>query len=247
MTSKVCEYCGKVLPTRDFALPGHGPMLITLPCDCPEAKAATEAERKESERSERVKAFSKAWTSAGIPKMFEHVDADFIGAKPVLDGRSVYLYGSNGNGKTHAACRIAKAYLVRKTKTVEGMTRCWGSARFVTAQEMFARLKQSWERWDENEEDVFQRWAGVGLLVLDDLGKGVPTEWAAENVFRLVDSRWSNGRPMVVTSQYSLDQLSERYERASSETLAALVSRLAGWSHIVNLEGEDQRISTHQA
>lgn len=247
MTSSVCEFCGRPFPTRDFSLVGHGPMLITLPCDCPEAKAALEREERERERMERIEAFARVWERAGIPVMFQHVDADFTGVAPILEGRSLYIHGENGRGKTHGACRVAKAYLVRNTRRVMNKVMCAKTARFVTAQEMFARLRQSWDRWDETEEDVFQRWSGVDLLVLDDLGKGVPSEWAAENVFRLIDSRWSNGRPMVITSQYSMDQLAERYEKASDETMSAIVSRLQGWCEVKAAGGDDLRLSHHTA
>jgi len=237
-----CEFCGQPLPQQDYALPGHAPMLITLPCTCPEARAALERERQEEERQQRVEAFSRAWTRANIPSAFSHVDADFSAASPLADGKSVYLYGDNGRGKTYKACRIAKAYLVRNTYKAMGRMMCRKTCTFVTAQELFSRLKQSWERWDQTEEDVFQRWAGIDLLVLDDLGKGVPTEWAAENVFRLIDSRWSNNRPMVITSQYSITQLADTYDRASDETMAALISRLRGWCVESVVGGEDRRV-----
>lgn len=238
-----CSFCGRELPKKNFALVGHGPMLITLPCDCPQAKAEAERESAEIERKERAEAFAKAWKRVGVPTMFSHVDADFEMAKPLFAGKSLYIVGENGRGKTHAACRVAKAYLVRNTNRRVTMMRCWKSCLFATAQDVLAQLKRSWSRWDQNEEDVFQRWAGVDLLVLDDLGKGVPSEWAAENLFRLVDSRWSNKRPTVITSQYSTAELSDRFQKAGDETMSALVSRLDGWCDVVAMNGTDLRLS----
>ena len=241
-----CEFCGRELPTKAYALIGSNkPVTVTLPCDCDRARDAQREEERQTERKERAEAFARAWQRVGIPKMFEHVDADFEGAGPVFSGKSLYICGDNGRGKTHEACRIAKAYLIRNTNKSYGVMACRKTAKFVTAQELFSRLKQSWDRWDETEEDVFQRWAGVDLLVLDDLGKGVPTEWAAENVFRLVDARWSNGRPMVITSQYPMEHLADRYERASAETMLAMISRLGGWCEVSTLGGPDLRISSH--
>lgn len=238
-----CQYCGRELPTKDFALPGHRPMPIPLPCDCPQAKAEQEREAREQEQERRREAFSVAWVRAGIPQRFAHVDADFERAAPLFGGRSLYVCGKNGRGKTHVACQVAKAYLVRNTHSDGVATRCWKCAQFVTSQEMFSRLKNSWDRWDVNEEDVFSRWAGVDLLVLDDLGKGVPSEWAAENIFRIVDARWSNKRPMVITSQYDMADLSNRYAKAGAETMLALLSRLAGWCDVVRMGGDDRRVS----
>lgn len=241
MTTR-CQYCGKELPRRNFALVGHRPMMVTLPCDCPKAQEEAEREAQEIERRERAQAFASAWTAAGIPEMFAHVDADFKLAAPLFAGRSLYIMGENGRGKTHAACRAAKAYMVRHTYRDGTTMRCWKRCMFVTAQGVLSQLRSSWDRWDQNEEDVFRRWAGVGLLVLDDLGKGVPSEWAAESLFRLVDARWSNGRPMIVTSQYSADELADRYDKAGEETMRALMSRLDGWSDGIRLDGPDRRL-----
>ena len=236
-----CSFCGKELPKRNFALAGHAPMLITLPCDCPEAQAEAKRESEEIERRERAEAFKKSWERVGVPTMFSRVDADFDRAKPLFDGRSIYITGDSGRGKTHTACRVAKAYLVRNTNRRGVTMRCWKNCLFVTAQDVLSQLKRSWARWDQNEEDVFQRWAGVDLLVLDDLGKGVPSEWAAENFHRLVDVRWSNHHPMVITSQYTVSELADRYEKAGDETMVALASRLNGWCDEFSMDGPDRR------
>lgn len=242
MTSR-CEFCGRELPRKNFALVGHAPMLITFPCDCPEAQAEARRESEKIELEERAEAFKEAWRRVGVPAMFSRIDADFEDARPLFEDRSLYIVGDNGRGKTHTACRVAKAYLVRNTKRRGVTMRCWKSCLFVTAQDVLSQLKRSWVRWDQSEEDVFQRWAGVGLLVLDDLGKGVPSEWAAENFFRLVDARWSNQRPMVITSQYSMSDLSDRFEKAGDETMAALASRLRGWCDEMAMSGPDRRLA----
>ena len=236
-----CVHCGKQLPTKDFALPGHKPMLITLPCDCDKAKEDAEREERERIQRERMEAFSKVWRRSGVPDRFLHVKADFDGARPLHDGKSVYIVGKSGRGKTQRACEIAKAYLVKHTYSDNMVTRCWKSFMFVTAHDMLERLKNSWNMWDESEEWMFKTFTGVGLLLLDDLGKGVPSEWAAENMLRLVDARWSKGRPIIITSQYTPDGLSERYEKADEETMEAMMSRLDGWCHGIISDGPDYR------
>lgn len=244
MTTR-CQYCGRELPQRNFALAGHEPMLITLPCDCDEARKEAQRESEEIERRERIEAFGKVWERANIPEEFRHVSADresFEMAQTLLGGGSLYFLGANGRGKTYTACQVAKAYLIKSTYRDEMVMRCWKSCQFVTAQGALSQLRSSWDRWDQNEEDVFQRLSGVGLLILDDLGKGVPSEWAAENLFRLVDARWSYHRPMIVTSQYSPDDLTERYAKAGDETMGALMSRLDGWCAGKVFGGPDMRI-----
>lgn len=240
-----CQYCGRELPKRNFALPGHKPMMITLPCDCADAQREAERESKETDAREKAEAFADVWRRANVPEEFAHVPADkraFDTAQTLFDGRALYFLGKNGRGKTYAACQVAKAYLIKSTYRDRGTMRCWKSCQFVTAQGVLSSLRSSWDRWDQNEEDVFQRWAGVDLLILDDLGKGVPSEWAAENMFRLVDARWSSHRPMIVTSQYDADDLADRYAKAGDETMGALMSRLDGWCVGREFGGPDRRL-----
>lgn len=241
-----CQYCGKELPKRNFALTGHRPMLITLPCDCPQAQEEAARESAEIERRERAEAFAEVWGRANVPEEFRHVSTtneSFEMAQILLGGGSLYFMGENGRGKTHAACQVAKAFLIKSTYRDHMVMRCWKSFQFVTAQGVLSSLRSSWDRWDQNEEDVFQRWSGVSLLLLDDLGKGVPSEWAAENMFRLVDARWSEHRPMIVTSQYSSYELEDRYAKAGAETMRALMSRLDGWCAGKVFDGPDRRTS----
>lgn len=47
----------------------------------------------------------------------------------------------------------------------------------------------------------------VDLLVIDDLGVGQYTDWAADSLYRIVDARWSNDRPMVVTTNLLAEEL----------------------------------------
>ena len=263
MTSPIrCKYCGKEMPTQNFAPFGFRPMLVTLPCDCGQAQEAARQEELEVERQERIEAFSKVWSRSGVPERFLHVRSDQKRAQTLFDGRWLYLCGENGRGKTYAACQAAKAYLVRNTKRDvvrtskgdrKGQMRCRVSFHFTEAQSLLSEITSSWSRWDMSEEEVKGRWAGVDLLVLDDLGKGVPSEWAAETLFDIINRRWSGNKEQttdgkkprltIITSQYGIDELSDRYRKAGAETLVAMVSRLRGECEEKRLGGNDRRIA----
>jgi len=253
MTSPIkCKYCGKELPTQNFAPFGFKPMLITLPCDCEMAQEEAKRNEYEIEQKERAEAFSAVWSRSDVPERFLHVNADFNKAKPLFDGKWLYIYGENGRGKTYAACQVAKAYLVHNTKrdvvptlkgNKKGPMKCRVSFHFTEAQSLLSDITSSWSRWDMNESEVMARWVGVDLLILDDLGKGVPSEWAAEKLFEIVNKRWSNNKLTIITSQYGITELSERYRKAGGETLSAMISRLKGECEEIPLMGKDRRLS----
>lgn len=240
-----CPYCGRRMPQRDFALPGRRPMLITLPCDCERARQDAEAERREAYERARSEEFRRIWGGSGIPKRFAHVGADFTHDEHLARGGGLYISGDNGRGKTTLACAVAKARVVRTIRPLEnGRVTHGATLLFVPAYRMASELRSTWTRWDATERDVFGRWCGVDVLILDDLGKGKAGEWSTENVFRVVDERWANGKATIITSQYGSRQLAERMRGTESgtETLEALLSRLRGWCHHVRLDGPDRRL-----
>lgn len=91
------------------------------------------------------------------------------------------------------------------------------------------------------EQDIIARYTGTPLLVIDDLGKEKPTEWALSTIFNIVDGRYRKGKPTIYTTQYNGKQLAERLASGGNpETAEAIVSRMQGCKVVV-LDGEDRR------
>lgn len=103
-----------------------------------------------------------------------------------LDGgmtANVLLLGSVGVGKTHAACALAyEAWAVR--------SRVW----FVPVVELLDLLRP------DGDPQALDRATKVDVLVLDDLGGERPTDWTGERLYAVVNRRWLEQRPTIVTS-----------------------------------------------
>lgn len=237
-----CEFCGKPFPVRDFALPGHKPMLITMPCDCERAMEAAEADERRRLNEERAEKFREVWSMAGVPEEFTHVTADFSMVDTLCANGAVYITGDTGRGKSHLACQYAKAYVIRNTTETHGVVACRRSFRYLNAGDIGSLIRTAWDRWDQSEEDFFSRWMGVDLLILNDLGKGSTGEWMADNLFRLIDGRHENHKATIFTSQYATNDLPARYSKTNPATLKATLSRLRGWCVGVRLDGPDRRL-----
>lgn len=86
------------------------------------------------------------------------------------------------------------------------------------------------------------RYAKCDVLVLDDLGKEDATEWSVGTVFSVLDARYEDMRPTIVTSNYApgalADRLARRGERVTAEAIA---SRISQTCRPVYLGGRDRR------
>ena len=141
---------------------------------------------------------------------------------------SLILRGEVGRGKTYSACAILNAL-------VDVF-----AVRFTTMSLMLQELRSTYNG-SGNESDVFSRYSGIKLLVIDDLGKEKPTEWALATLFNLMDARYRNCLPTIFTTQYNGQQLAQRLSsEGNRETAEAIVSRMQECQAVI-LKGPDRR------
>ena len=230
-TTAKCPYCGKPYPMVTI------PPMLGVParkvqgrvCGCEGEQSAMNAAHRREVQGDLI----RAWHGTGVPKRFRDVMPDRDGMAELEFSGGIYMFGPKGTGKTTAACRILKAY-VRKNQR-DG----WVSARFVSVPDWLASMRGV---WGDREEEAFQRASRCKLLVLDDIGKGKPTGWAIERLFRLVDSRYNSARPTIYTSQYALGELGERCTvDGDTETADAMVSRIYETCKGLTFDGPDLR------
>lgn len=112
------------------------------------------------------------------------------------DGASnVLLLGDVGVGKTHAAAAMAYVEHV-----VNGR-----SLLFRSAPLLLDEMRPSRETADRARQRVID----VDLLVIDDLGSEKPSDWTAEQLGIVVDERYRNCRPTIVTSNRAPQHLQQ--------------------------------------
>lgn len=141
-------------------------------------------------------------------------------------GRGKWFLGEDtGTGKTLLAMLISRAALDA------GLT-----VGIYSVPRLLAEIKETYEEGSEGSYmDLFRRLCAVDLLHLDDLGAERRTEWVLEQLYSIINERWQDERSVVVTSNYTLDELYEQFGRRT-------VSRLFGiCGDPVPIEGPDRR------
>ncbi|MHB8857592.1 MAG: ATP-binding protein [Bellilinea sp.] len=109
------------------------------------------------------------------------------------------LMGGYGSGKTHLAAAIANQ-----------MIEMGGSTMFVTVPDLLDWLRFSFEGGDSSLEQRLEEIRNVRLLVLDDLGTQNATPWAEEKLYQIINHRYVNRLPMVITTNLSLNEIDGR-------------------------------------
>lgn len=161
----------------------------------------------------------------------------------IVEG-SLYLTGVHGSGKTTYAVAAAKKALDESYEYDDRLAvHRVANVKFVTSIGLLNAYKATYSDGVKmTEDEVTKRFASCDMLIVDDLGKEAPTEWAVSKLFEIVNARYEKSRPIIVTSQYSLVDLASRLSKNGDETACAIVSRLSEMCRVLNFGTTDHRM-----
>lgn len=176
-------------------------------CACPEGLAArqrTVEARAAAERFYANRRLAAIWSRSAIPSEYAVFTLDNYPGDPAAlaqvrdwlpTDRWLILRGEYGGGKTSLLTSILRE------RAAEGR-----SILFVNAPALFRRVRSTYGNSGDGptEGEVIRSLVEADVLGVDDLGSERMTEWATELFYDVVNQRYSEGRPMVVTTNLPL-------------------------------------------
>lgn len=144
------------------------------------------------------------------------------------ENKGLFLYGSNGVGKTFLASIVAmEAYRWRySTKRVsfadyvQKYTRVWDAVNI--------------EQREELESELYTEYKAVEFLILEEIGKEIDSKIAAPVLEDLLRYREDQHLPTVICTNLDIDMVEERYGYS-------ITSLIKGNMTPILIEGADKR------
>ena len=236
-------YCGKCRTPKQFRMeaPPLEGRLLPHPCRCEQERLDREAAEQEARRHCQAVADLKRrgftdpamreWTFANdndkCPQMkharfyVEHWDT------MQEENIGYLLWGGVGTGKSYFAGCIANALMEQEV-----------AVRMTN----FALILNDLTASFEGRNDYIARLCRAPLLILDDFGMERGTEYGLEQVYNVIDSRYRSRRPLIVTTNLSLQDLQHPQDTAH----ARIYDRLLEMCAPIRFSGENFRKATAQ-
>ncbi|WP_156072806.1 ATP-binding protein [Faecalibacterium prausnitzii] len=239
-------YCGKCRQPKEAYFP-EGKTLFgrdrhPKECDCQRAarkeREAAEKQRSHLETVERLKrrGFTdpamREWTFANdngkCPQMIKAKNYAALWEQMKEENHGLLLWGQVGTGKSYLAGCIANALMEREIPV------CMTNFALIL-NDLAASFK------DRNE--YISRLCSFPLLILDDFGMERGTEYGLEQVYNVIDSRYRSKKPLIVTTNLTLEELQHPEDTAHTR----IYDRLLEMCCPVCVTGENFRKATAQA
>lgn len=214
-----CEFCGGVGFLRSDVPLGHPDFGRLETCVCRSGEVARNARERLYEMSnlDRLSHLSfENFNTSGNPKAEFVTPQEVASLQTAKDASEEFsntmqgwllLEGAYGCGKTHLAAAIANDAVHRGIPTL-----------FITVPDLLDSLRFAYGSQETTFEARFEEIRGADLLVMDDFGTQNATAWAQEKLFQIINYRYINELPTVITTNLILDEIESRIRSRLQDT-----------------------------
>lgn len=148
---------------------------------------------------------------------------------PKVAKNGLWFSGEMGAGKSTIAAGIANTLIV--DYNIQSI--------MMTMVDMLAELRDTYDSDNGiTDSQLISLYRDVPLLVIDDLGTEKPTEWGLDKLYEIVNYRYENFMPTIVTSNYNVDTIIKRMTIGGDKIKPAkIIDRLQSMTSSMPLKG----------
>ena len=149
--------------------------------------------------------------------------------KHIEDGTNMIFVGkgSVGTGKTHLACAIANNVLEQGIPV-----------KVINVAVLVDELKEFTSKFKQELKTV-------KVLLIDDMGKENGTVWLCSEIYGIINARYENELPTIITTEGTLKDLEDNYKVEINEKIVnkgvSMISRLTESCFLSVMVGDDYR------
>ena len=143
---------------------------------------------------------------------------------------SLFFHGAPGTGKTFLSSLIAQKFI-------------WDFKRVIIGDvpTLLDEIKATFDG-QGSAQKIIERYQRCDLLILDDIGAGYLKGWGIGQLYQIINARYNEDKPLILTSNYDLRGLEERLSGDDDGlTGRRIISRIEEMSEVAYFGKVDRR------
>lgn len=180
-------------------IPQENRQPLAVACECRKVKKLKNEWKYSGinvEKSKQTFSTFEVWNEAS-ERAKDTAVAYYNDFQKIRDGRrnSILLCGQVGSGKSHLSVALALNFLKKKIRVV-----------YMPYRDVITKIKQNMID-QEYYRKTISKYQLCEVLLIDDLFKGKINESDVNIVFEIINYRYLNFLPIIVSSEFSIDRL----------------------------------------
>lgn len=137
----------------------------------------------------------------------------------------LFIHGETGSGKTHLLGCMANHLIENNVETI-----------YIVYADLLDRIRETFgDDRTETESSIIRKINSAKVLLIDDLGMEKNSEFAQKYLGQIIDHRYRNMLPTIITSNFTLSELKDRSKNDMYGE--RVIWRCVETSHIFHLSG----------